>query len=115
MQQLSGINLLVFYAPHTLTTDIGMDYKPSLHVGAGLGLTYWVFSFIGIYALDKTGRRPPLIWGALICAICFLCVSNRDRARTVQPSLIALPSQAVILQKDITPTKAKASLAFFFL
>ncbi|KAJ6030190.1 uncharacterized protein N7446_000749 [Penicillium canescens] len=95
MQQLSGINVLVFYAPHTLTTDIGMDYDTSLQVGAGLGVTYWVFSFIGIYCLDKTGRRPPLIWGALGCAVCFLC--------------------AGLLQKDITPTKAKASLAFFFL
>ncbi|KAL2848603.1 general substrate transporter [Aspergillus pseudodeflectus] len=95
MQQLSGINLLVYYAPHTLTTDIGMEYGPSLHVGAGLGLTYWVFSFVGIYCLDKTGRRPPLVYGALACAICFLC--------------------AGILQKDITPARAKASLTFFFL
>ncbi|KAL4896720.1 general substrate transporter [Aspergillus ambiguus] len=95
MQQLSGINVLVYYAPHTLTTDVGMDYMPSLHVGAGLGLTYWVFSFIGIYCIDKIGRRPPLIWGALACAICFLC--------------------AGVLQKNITPEKAKASLTFFFL
>ncbi|KAL4876040.1 general substrate transporter [Aspergillus karnatakaensis] len=95
MQQLSGINLLVFYAPHTLTTDIGMDYGPSLHVGAGLGLTYWVFSFFGIFYLDKMGRRPPLVYGALGCAICFLC--------------------AGILQKDITPDRAKASLTFLFL
>ncbi|PCG93671.1 Major facilitator superfamily domain, general substrate transporter [Penicillium occitanis (nom. inval.)] len=95
MQQLSGINVLVYYAPHTLTTDIGMDYMPSLHVGAGLGLTYWVFSFIGIYFLDKAGRRPPLIWGAFGCALCFLC--------------------AGLLQQNITPTRAKASLTFFFL
>ncbi|KAL2871155.1 sugar porter family MFS transporter [Aspergillus lucknowensis] len=95
MQQLSGINVLVYYAPHTLTTDIGMEYEPSLHVGAGLGLTYWVFSFIGIYCLDKIGRRPPLIYGALGCAICFLC--------------------AGVLQKDITPVRAKSSLTFFFL
>jgi hypothetical protein len=83
MQQLSGINLLVYYAPHTLTTDIGMDYGPSLHVGAGLGLTYWVFSFVGIYCLDKTGRRPPLVYGALACAICFLCVRSLERSLNI--------------------------------
>ena len=41
MQQLSGINVLVYYFPHTLTTDIGMDYETSLQVGAGLADTYW--------------------------------------------------------------------------
>ncbi|KAL8852639.1 MAG: hypothetical protein Q9221_002519 [Calogaya cf. arnoldii] len=39
MQQLSSINVLVYYFPHTLTTDIGMDYKTSLQVGAGLADT----------------------------------------------------------------------------
>lgn len=43
MQQLSGINVLVFYAPHTLTTDVGMDYEPSLQVGAGLTVTFGYF------------------------------------------------------------------------
>lgn len=75
MQQLSGINVLVYYAPHTLTTNVGMKYEPALQVGAGLAVTYWVFSFVGIYYIDKIGRRPPLTWGALVCAICFLCVS----------------------------------------
>lgn len=40
MQQLSGINVLVYYAPHTLTTDVGLSYEPSLQVGAGLAVTY---------------------------------------------------------------------------
>lgn len=114
MQQLSGINVLVFYAPHTLTTDVGMGYEASLQVGAGLGLTYWIFSFVGIYCLDKIGRRPPLIWGALVCAICFLCVcGNYDSATS--SSLRTPYLQAGLLQRDISPTKAKASLAFFFL
>ncbi|KAL5337600.1 hypothetical protein BJX70DRAFT_368733, partial [Aspergillus crustosus] len=67
---------ILFYAPRSLAIDIGTDYGPSLHVGAGLGLTYWIFSFVGGYCLDKTGRRPPLVYGALACAIaiCFLCV-----------------------------------------
>lgn len=74
MQQLSGINVLVYYAPHTLTTDVGLSYEPALQVGAGLAVTYWVFSFIGMYCIDKIGRRQPLIWGAFVCGICFFAV-----------------------------------------
>ncbi|KAH6986655.1 general substrate transporter [Ilyonectria destructans] len=94
-QQLSGINVLVYYMPHTLTTDIGYDYRTALHIAAGCADAYWIFSFIGVLFLDQMGRRPPLIWGSIVSALCFL-VSG-------------------LLQKDITPVRAKASLAFFFL
>ncbi|KAL8870827.1 MAG: hypothetical protein Q9174_003216 [Haloplaca sp. 1 TL-2023] len=62
MQQLSGINVLVYYAPHTLVFDVGLDQETSLQVGAGLADTYWVFSFITVFFLDQMGRRKPLIW-----------------------------------------------------
>ncbi|KAL1988465.1 hypothetical protein VTN96DRAFT_9520 [Rasamsonia emersonii] len=95
MQQLSGINVLVYYAPHTLTTDIGFSYETALQFGAGLGDTYWLFSFIPVFFLDDMGRRKPLIWRAVVCAFCFLI--------------------AGLLQQDVTAIRAKASLAFFFL
>ncbi|KAL2005434.1 hypothetical protein VTN00DRAFT_2645 [Thermoascus crustaceus] len=85
----------VYYAPHTLTTDIGMEYKTALQIAAGLGDPYWLFSFIPVFFLDRMGRRKPLIIGALICSLSFIC--------------------AGILQKDVTPIRAKASLGFFFL
>lgn len=95
MQQLSGINVLVYYAPHTLTTDIGVSYETSLQIGAGISVTYWLFSFIGVFFLDKMGRRQPLIWTAVGCAICFL--------------------MAGVLQQNPTRPRAVASIAFFFL
>lgn len=78
MQQLGGINVLVYYAPHTMTTDIGLDYETALHIAAGLGLTYWVFSFIGIAFIDRLGRRPPLVLSSIGCGICFLAVCLRS-------------------------------------
>ncbi|CAL5873626.1 uncharacterized protein PFLUO_LOCUS7907 [Penicillium psychrofluorescens] len=95
MQQLSGINVLVYYFPRTLTTDLGMGEKVSLQIAAGLSCTYWVFSLIPLMWLDKMSRRKPLILGALGCAFCFLI--------------------AGALQQNPTDTRAKASLAFFFL
>ncbi|KAL2444007.1 hypothetical protein ABEF95_014685 [Exophiala dermatitidis] len=52
MQQLSGINVLVYYAPHTLTTDLGFSYKEALHVAAGIAVTYWLFSYSQVFFLD---------------------------------------------------------------
>ncbi|KAI9751631.1 MAG: Ubiquitin-conjugating enzyme E2 H [Chaenotheca gracillima] len=95
MQQLSGINVLVYYAPHTLTTDLGLSYETALQFAAGLADTYWVFSFIGVFWLDQMSRRKPLFVGAFICGLCFLC--------------------AGVLQAEATNARASASLAFFFL
>lgn len=74
MQQLSGINVLVYYAPHTMTTDMGFDYYSALNMAAGIALTYWLFSFVQVFWLDQMGRRRPLIVGGILQAICFLCV-----------------------------------------
>ena len=69
MQQLSGINVLTYYAPHALVFDVSLDQETSLQVGAGLADTYWVFSFVTVFFLDQTGRRKPLMWGAIGCGL----------------------------------------------
>ncbi len=74
MQQLSGIDVLVYYAPHILPTNVGLSYETALQVGAGLADTYWFFSIIGVVFLDQMGRQKPLIWGALGCSLRFQLV-----------------------------------------
>ncbi|CAK7200341.1 hypothetical protein SEUCBS139899_003032 [Sporothrix eucalyptigena] len=95
MQQLAGINLLVYYFPHILTTNLGMSTETALQLAAGLSVTYFVFSLIPLFWLDRMSRRKPLIGGAFVCALCFLI--------------------AGILQSNPTDARVKASLAFFFL
>ncbi|PKS04875.1 hypothetical protein jhhlp_008239 [Lomentospora prolificans] len=46
MQQLSGINRLVYYFPHILTSDLGQSHKTAFHLAARLAVTYSVFSLI---------------------------------------------------------------------
>lgn len=65
----------VYYFPRILTTDLGMAHETSLHLAAGLSVTYWIFSFIPWLWLDKISRRKPLILGALGCSLCFFVVS----------------------------------------
>jgi MFS family permease len=95
-----------------LTTDVGFSYETALQVSAGIADTYWVFSFVGVFFLDQMGRRKPLIWGAVLCALCFLMVSY---VFWPEESPLMCLWQAGLLQRDVTPMRAKASLAFFFL
>jgi sugar porter (SP) family MFS transporter len=54
--QLSGIELIVYYAP-TLLTDNGFSDAAALRVSVALGVTYLVSQLIGLAIIDKVGRR----------------------------------------------------------
>ncbi len=54
--QLSGIELIVYYAP-TLLTDNGFSDTAALRVSVALGVTYLVSQLIGLAIIDKVGRR----------------------------------------------------------
>jgi hypothetical protein len=62
--------------PHTLTADMGFGAKEPLYVGAGIAVTYWVFSFSQVFFPDQIGRRRPLIVGEFLQALSFLCVGT---------------------------------------
>ena len=54
--QLTGIELIVYYAP-TLLTDNGFSDTAALRVSVALGVTYLVSQLIGLAVIDKVGRR----------------------------------------------------------
>lgn len=64
----------VYYFPHILTSDLGQSHATALQLAAGLAATYWVFSLIPWFWLDRISRRMPLIGGAIVCSFCFLIV-----------------------------------------
>jgi sugar porter (SP) family MFS transporter len=54
--QLSGIEMIVYYAP-TILTDNGFSTSDALLVSVGLGATYLVMMIIGLSIVDRIGRR----------------------------------------------------------
>ncbi|MCW2817794.1 MAG: transporter, partial [Marmoricola sp.] len=54
--QLSGIEMIVYYAP-TILTDNGFSSSAALRVSVALGLTYLVMQVLGLWIVDKVGRR----------------------------------------------------------
>jgi len=62
--QLSGINFILYYAPEILSR-IGLGAKESLANSIAIGSTNLIFTFIGLYLIDRLGRKTLLIIGSL--------------------------------------------------
>jgi MFS family permease len=62
-QQISGINLITYYAA-TIYESIGMDGLTSRILAACNGTEYFLASLIPIFIIEKVGRRPLMLMGA---------------------------------------------------
>jgi len=62
--QLSGINFILYYAPEILSR-IGLGAKESLANSIAIGGTNLIFTFVGLYLIDRVGRKTLLIIGSL--------------------------------------------------
>jgi len=62
--QLSGINFILYYAPEILT-KIGLGEKESLLNSIAIGGTNLVFTFVGLYLIDRLGRRTLMLIGSI--------------------------------------------------
>ena len=62
--QLSGINFILYYAPQILE-NAGLSAKDSLFNSIAIGGTNLIFTFVGLYLIDRMGRRKLLIIGSL--------------------------------------------------
>ena len=62
--QLSGINFILYYAPEILERA-GLASKESLLNSIAIGGTNLIFTFVGLYLIDKAGRKKLLIIGSL--------------------------------------------------
>jgi MFS family permease len=61
--QVSGINFILYYAPEILERA-GLAAKESLFNSIAIGGTNLVFTFVGLYLIDKLGRKTLLLIGS---------------------------------------------------
>jgi sugar porter (SP) family MFS transporter len=62
--QVSGINFILYYAPEILERA-GLAAKESLFNSIAIGGTNLIFTFVGLYLIDRLGRRTLLLIGSL--------------------------------------------------
>ena len=61
--QLSGINAVLYFAPRIFSLT-GLDRSAALLQSVGIGATNLVFTFVGLYLIDRLGRRTLLFIGS---------------------------------------------------
>jgi sugar porter (SP) family MFS transporter len=71
--QVSGINFILYYAPRILAAA-GLAEQESLLNSIAIGGTNLVFTFVGLYLIDRLGRKTLLILGSLgyIVSLCMV-------------------------------------------
>jgi len=61
--QLSGINAILYFAPRIFELT-GLAAKAALLQSIGIGLTNLLFTFVGLWLIDRLGRRTLLYIGS---------------------------------------------------
>ena len=61
--QLSGINAILYFAPRIFEMT-GLGSRAALLQSVGIGITNLVFTFIGLWLIDRLGRRTLLYIGS---------------------------------------------------
>ena len=103
--QLSGINAILFFAPRLLGLT---GISDPLSAAVGIGVTNLVFTFVGLWLIDKLGRRTLLYIGSFgyiaslgLCAFFFLAFPG---FRVVSTAIDVDNSAAQMIEIDKTET-----------
>ncbi|TIA47357.1 putative Myo-inositol transporter 1 [Aureobasidium pullulans] len=75
MNQIGGINLVVYYVPTALETNVGLTRNLSLLIGGFVQCCFFIGSLVPTFFLDKMGRRRPMMWGSLGLAISMMLIA----------------------------------------
>lgn len=62
LQQLVGINTIIYYAP-TIINSTGVGVSVSILATVGVGIVNVLFTFVAIWLIDKIGRKKLLLFG----------------------------------------------------
>lgn len=73
LQQLSGVNTIMFYAP-TMLQATGLGTNAALLATIANGVISVLMTFVGIMLLSKFGRRPLLLVGQMGCTATLLAI-----------------------------------------
>lgn len=99
--QLSGINAVLYFAPRIFEMT-GLGQQAALMQSIGIGLVNLVFTFVGLYLIDRLGRRTLLYIGSLgyiaslgVCAWVFFAYAPQFQ---VANSAIAVKNAIVTLE-----------------
>lgn len=118
--QLSGINFVLYYAPEILERS-GLAGKESLFSSISIGLVNLVFTFVGVYLIDRLGRRQLIKIGSIgyivsLAMVGWCFYSSADSMLLLTFILVFVASHAIgqgaviwVFISEIFPNNVRAS------
>lgn len=100
MNQMGGINLVVYYITSVLQLNVGLDRNTALLLGGVINAMFFIGSLFPTFFLDKYGRRNPMMWGSLGLGISMMLISI----------LLSFHD----MDGDLAKATSSGSVAFFF-
>ncbi|MCJ1407718.1 hypothetical protein MMC19_001789 [Ptychographa xylographoides] len=64
-QQISGINLITYYAATIFENEIGLSHTVATILAAANGTEYFAASWIAVFTIEKYGRRQLMLFGSV--------------------------------------------------
>ena len=73
-QQFIGINAVIYYAP-IIFQHAGVSSANTAILATSLvGMVNVIFTVVASLVVDKLGRRPLLLWGAIVMTVCLVAL-----------------------------------------
>lgn len=89
MQQLTGINLITYYAPYIFIKSVGFSQRLSSLMSGFLSLVYYLSTLIPIFIIDRVGRRPLLLGGLVGMAAGMFILAGATSVVAFAPGVVA--------------------------
>ena len=94
--QLSGINAILYFAPRIFELT-GLGEKVAMMQSVGIGVTNLIFTFLGLWLIDRLGRRTLLFIGSFgyilslgLCAFAFFHWAPQFKVASMGSALVKM-------------------------
>jgi SP family xylose:H+ symportor-like MFS transporter len=130
LQQITGVNVFLYYAPEILKSVAGSKTDIALLQTVLVGVVNLAFTVLAIWVVDRLGRKPLMIVGAAGMGVCLTAIGVASMTQSIGPWLLCFmlgyiacfavsvgPVTWVILS-EIFPTRTRGralAIATFFL
>lgn len=95
LQQLIGINTIIYYAPTTLTS-VGYGAESAIYANLVIGTLNVVATIVAIRIVDRVGRKPMLL-GGLVGMVTSLTVLGLSSELLAKPDSAGDPAAVITL------------------
>jgi hypothetical protein len=88
-QQISGINLITYYAATIYEIEIGLTPFIARILAAANGTEYFLASWIAVFTIEKFGRRSLMLFGAVGQSFSMIILAIMNQIGGTSPGIVA--------------------------